>query len=54
LIVRRAYESGLILLSCGTEANTIRLLAPLTAPDQIIGEGLGLLEQALSASPAPR
>ncbi len=46
-IVRRAYESGLIILSCGTEANTIRLLAPLTASDGIIGEGLDILERAL-------
>jgi 4-aminobutyrate aminotransferase/(S)-3-amino-2-methylpropionate transaminase len=46
-IVRRAYETGLIILSCGTEANTIRLLAPLTASDGIIGEGLDILEHAL-------
>jgi 4-aminobutyrate aminotransferase / (S)-3-amino-2-methylpropionate transaminase / 5-aminovalerate transaminase len=49
MIVRRAFESGLILLSCGTEASTIRLLAPLTASDETIGEGLVLLERALAA-----
>jgi 4-aminobutyrate aminotransferase/(S)-3-amino-2-methylpropionate transaminase len=48
LVTRRAYENGLILLSCGTAANTIRILAPLTASDAIVGEGLDLLEKALA------
>jgi 4-aminobutyrate aminotransferase/(S)-3-amino-2-methylpropionate transaminase len=48
-VVQRAYESGLILLSCGTNANTIRILVPLTADDTIIDEGLQILEQALTA-----
>ena len=48
-VVQRAYESGLILLSCGTSANTIRILVPLTAEDAIVDEGLEILEQALAA-----
>ena len=48
-MVQRAYESGLILLSCGTNANTIRILVPLTAEDAIVDEGLEILEQALAA-----
>jgi 4-aminobutyrate aminotransferase/(S)-3-amino-2-methylpropionate transaminase len=48
-VVQRAYESGLILLSCGTNANTIRILVPLTAEDAIVDEGLEILEQALAA-----
>jgi 4-aminobutyrate aminotransferase/(S)-3-amino-2-methylpropionate transaminase len=48
-VVQRAYESGLILLSCGTNANTIRILVPLTAEDSIVDEGLDVLEQALAA-----
>ena len=46
-VVRRACELGLILLSCGIYANTIRILVPLTASDAIIDEGLDLLEAAL-------
>ena len=38
-VVQRAYESGLILLSCGTNANTIRILVPLTAEDAIVDRG---------------
>ena len=48
-VVQRAYESSLILLSCGTNANTIRILVPLTAEDAIVDEGLEILEQALAA-----
>lgn len=48
-ITRRAYENGLILLSCGTTASTIRILVPLTASDAIVEEGLAILEQCLAA-----
>jgi 4-aminobutyrate aminotransferase/(S)-3-amino-2-methylpropionate transaminase len=48
-ITKRAYESGLILLSCGTTFSTIRILVPLTASDAVIDEGLDVLERALSA-----
>jgi 4-aminobutyrate aminotransferase/(S)-3-amino-2-methylpropionate transaminase len=47
-IIQRAYENGLILLSCGTSANTIRILVPLTASDETIDEGLAILEKALA------
>jgi 4-aminobutyrate aminotransferase/4-aminobutyrate aminotransferase/(S)-3-amino-2-methylpropionate transaminase len=42
-ILAAAETRGLVLLSCGTEANVVRLLAPLTIPDAILEEGLGLL-----------
>jgi len=48
-VVQRAYENGLILLSCGTNANTIRILVPLTAEDAVVEEGLRILETALAA-----
>jgi len=48
-VVARACEKGLVLLSCGVNANTIRILVPLTASDELIGEGLDLLEQSLIA-----
>ena len=44
-----ATELGLILLSCGVNANTIRILTPLTAPDAVVDEGLERLEAALQA-----
>jgi len=47
-VCMKAQENGLILLSCGVYANTIRLLAPLTASDEILDEGLAKLEIALT------
>ncbi len=48
-VTQRAADEGLILLSCGTQFNTIRILVPLTAEDAVINEGLDKLELALSA-----
>jgi 4-aminobutyrate aminotransferase-like enzyme len=48
-VLSAALDAGLILLSCGYYANTIRLLAPLTLPDAQLDEGLDLLERALQA-----
>ena len=47
-VVQTAYENGLVLLSCGVNANTIRILAPLTAEEAIVDEGLDILEAALA------
>ena len=46
-ILAHAEKRGLILLSCGTEANVVRLLAPLTVPDGVLEEGLEILSAAL-------
>ncbi len=47
-VIQAAYEAGLILLSCGTFANTIRILVPLTVPEDVLEDGLSLLERALA------
>lgn len=46
-LVAKAQEKGLILLSCGVDANIIRILTPLTIPFEQAREGLDILEQAL-------
>jgi 4-aminobutyrate aminotransferase-like enzyme len=43
-----ARERGLLLLSCGLYGNVIRLLPPVTATDEELERGLGILEEALS------
>jgi len=48
-LVQKSAEHGLLLLSCGTRANVIRFLVPLTAAEAIVAEGLDKLEQALVA-----
>jgi 4-aminobutyrate aminotransferase/(S)-3-amino-2-methylpropionate transaminase len=47
-LVAKAAERGLVILSCGVYANVIRFLVPLTASDALVGEGLDLLEAALT------
>lgn len=43
----RAFENGLVLLSCGVSGETIRLLYPLTIEDDLFDQGLSRLETAL-------
>ena len=43
-----ALEEGLILLSCGTYGNVLRVMVPLTASDEIVDEGLEALGRALA------
>ncbi len=49
-IVAEAEDRGLILLSCGTRANVIRLLPPLTIPFAQLDEALGILEASVEAA----
>lgn len=46
-VTTSALERGLILLSCGVYNNTIRILVPLTASDDILNEGLDILGESL-------
>ena len=46
----QAIQRGLVLLSCGTYANVIRILVPLTASDALIDEGLAIIEASLAAA----
>lgn len=49
-IVAEAEKRGLIILSCGTRANVIRLLPPLTIEDDLLSEALDVLETAIEAA----
>jgi 4-aminobutyrate aminotransferase len=42
-----ALQKGLLLLTCGVYGNVIRFLFPLTIPDAVLDEGLGILREAL-------
>ncbi|WP_027967131.1 4-aminobutyrate--2-oxoglutarate transaminase [Halomonas halocynthiae] len=46
-LCKKAKEKGLILLSCGFWSNTIRFLMPVTIEDEILEEGLAIIEQSL-------
>jgi len=47
-LVASAYNSGLVLLSCGSRSNVIRLLPPLTIENEIIDEGLTILRDCFA------
>ncbi len=49
-ILAEAEARGLILLSCGTRYNVIRLLPPLTIPFDQLDEALDILEAAIEAA----
>lgn len=38
---------GLVILTCGTYGNVVRILVPLTASDELIDEGLKMVYDAL-------
>jgi len=46
-VLAAALRRGLVLLKCGVYGNVIRILVPLTASDDLVEEGLDLLEAAL-------
>jgi len=48
-LTAKAAELGLILLSCGVYANSIRVLVPITIEDAVLAEALVILEKALRA-----
>jgi 4-aminobutyrate aminotransferase / (S)-3-amino-2-methylpropionate transaminase / 5-aminovalerate transaminase len=48
----KSLKNGLILLTCGVYANVARVLVPLTASDDVIGEGLAILERSLDEAMA--
>lgn len=43
------HRAGVVVLTCGTWGNVIRLLPPLVMPDHLLDEGLGVLENAFAA-----
>ncbi|GAN79735.1 4-aminobutyrate--2-oxoglutarate transaminase [Acidocella aminolytica] len=49
-ILATAKDKGLILLSCGVFGNAIRLLMPLTISDELLDEGLDILEASLATA----
>lgn len=49
-VLRRCHEAGLLILTAGTYGNVIRLLPPLVISDELLEEGLAILEEAVTAS----
>ena len=45
-VAKAAHAQGVIVLTCGTYGNVIRLLPPLSIPDHLLTEGLDVLLDA--------
>ena len=50
--VAAALERGLVILKTGIYDNVIRILVPITAPDEDLEAGLDRLEESLGAAAA--
>lgn len=48
-LATEATKRGLIILTCGTYGNVVRILVPLTASDALIDEGLDIIAASLDA-----
>ena len=48
-IVAACYTAGVVVLTCGTWSNVVRLLPPLTIDDALLSDGLDVLEQAVGS-----
>ncbi|MGH3518630.1 MAG: 4-aminobutyrate--2-oxoglutarate transaminase [Haloechinothrix sp.] len=49
-VAAACHAAGVVVLTCGTYGNVIRLLPPLVISDQLLDEGLTVLEHAVSAA----
>ncbi len=48
-VAKACHAAGVVVLTCGTYGNVIRLLPPLVIGDHLLSEGLGVLEAAVCA-----
>jgi 4-aminobutyrate aminotransferase / (S)-3-amino-2-methylpropionate transaminase / 5-aminovalerate transaminase len=49
-VIEECYGQGLIVLKAGTHDNVVRLLPPLTIADDLVEEGLGILEKTVGTA----
>jgi 4-aminobutyrate aminotransferase/(S)-3-amino-2-methylpropionate transaminase len=47
-LARHCYENGVVILTAGTFGNVIRLAMPLVIEDDILDEGLAVMEEGLN------
>jgi len=49
-VAKHCHVNGVVVLTCGTDGNVIRLLPPLSISDELLREGIGVLAEALEAN----
>jgi 4-aminobutyrate aminotransferase/(S)-3-amino-2-methylpropionate transaminase len=53
-VAKRCAAEGVLILTCGTYGNVIRLLPPLVIGHDLLSEGLDVLEAAIAAESGAR
>ncbi|MDQ3735244.1 MAG: 4-aminobutyrate--2-oxoglutarate transaminase [Actinomycetota bacterium] len=48
-VAKAAHAAGVVVLTCGTYGNVIRLLPPLVIPENLLREGLDVLDEAIGS-----
>ena len=51
-VASACHRAGVVILTCGTWSNVIRLLPPLTIDDGLLAEGLQILSEAVTSTAA--
>ena len=49
-VAAACHAQGVLVLTAGTYGNVLRLLPPLVIPDDLLDEGLDILEGTLTAA----
>jgi 4-aminobutyrate aminotransferase/(S)-3-amino-2-methylpropionate transaminase len=49
-VAKAAHAAGVVILTCGTYGNVIRLLPPLVIPEHLLHEGLDVLDEAIGTA----
>ncbi len=49
-VAKHCHTAGVVVLTCGTDGNVIRLLPPLSIGDELLREGIGVIAEALAAN----
>ena len=47
-VAKACHAAGLIVLTCGTFGNVLRFLPPLVISEELLNEGLSVLEEAFA------
>jgi 4-aminobutyrate aminotransferase / (S)-3-amino-2-methylpropionate transaminase / 5-aminovalerate transaminase len=49
-VAAHCHKAGMVVLTCGTFGNVLRFLPPLVIGEDLLEEGLGILEDAFAAA----
>ncbi|MDQ1586788.1 MAG: 4-aminobutyrate aminotransferase / (S)-3-amino-2-methylpropionate transaminase / 5-aminovalerate, partial [Actinomycetota bacterium] len=47
-VAKACHAEGVVVLTCGTYGNVLRLLPPLVMPEPLLDEGLAVLDKAFA------